>query len=230
MAGLYGEAPQGVAFTLYDDIELSDKNALYNTRNTRGTGQSAATAIEYLVVAGHTWTLSARTLESFEASFGRSAAPLIAAGGTGLSLLLSLLVWLMATGRARAIHLAESMTKDLRVAVQNTESALEAERQAVREQRNFLAMVSHEFRTPLSIIDSAAQMLKFNGSLEETADSGYTSSSRSSTCTAASCGWKSLRMPEQPLSFGCQPCRRGTSPADPLYVNRPAPTAPKNCR
>ncbi len=40
-----------------------------------------------------------------------------------------------------------------------SEAALEAERQAAREQRNFLAMVSHEFRVPLAIIEAASQLL-----------------------------------------------------------------------
>lgn len=37
--------------------------------------------------------------------------------------------------------------------------ALERERLATRQQREFVAMVSHEFRTPLAIIDSAVEIL-----------------------------------------------------------------------
>ena len=40
-----------------------------------------------------------------------------------------------------------------------TEQALESERQMLQEQRQFLSMVSHEFRTPLAVIDSAATNL-----------------------------------------------------------------------
>jgi len=47
----------------------------------------------------------------------------------------------------------------LRLTGRRAEAALEAERQAMREQRNFLAMVSHEFRVPLAIIEAAAQLL-----------------------------------------------------------------------
>ncbi|EME67661.1 Signal transduction histidine kinase [Paramagnetospirillum caucaseum] len=47
----------------------------------------------------------------------------------------------------------------LRLSGRRAEAALEAERQAVREQRNFLAMVSHEFRVPLAIIEAASQLL-----------------------------------------------------------------------
>jgi len=47
----------------------------------------------------------------------------------------------------------------LRLSGRRAEAALEAERQAMREQRNFLAMVSHEFRVPLAIIEAASQLL-----------------------------------------------------------------------
>ncbi len=42
---------------------------------------------------------------------------------------------------------------------QRAETALQRETEAKRQLRQFLSMVSHEFRTPLAIIDSAAQML-----------------------------------------------------------------------
>ena len=44
-------------------------------------------------------------------------------------------------------------------AKERVEHALEAELAAREQQRRFVGMVSHEFRTPLAIIDSAAQML-----------------------------------------------------------------------
>ncbi|MBP2310813.1 ATP-binding response regulator [Azospirillum soli] len=44
-------------------------------------------------------------------------------------------------------------------AKERVERALEAELAAREQQRRFVGMVSHEFRTPLAIIDSAAQML-----------------------------------------------------------------------
>lgn len=44
------------------------------------------------------------------------------------------------------------------------ERALELERRMRQEQRDFVAMVSHEFRTPLAIIDSSAQQLARNAS------------------------------------------------------------------
>lgn len=47
----------------------------------------------------------------------------------------------------------------LAAAKERTEVALQRELEATDRQRQFLSMVSHEFRTPLAVIDSAAQML-----------------------------------------------------------------------
>jgi len=114
MASLYGEAPPGLAFAVYDGVVPSDASLLYRSANTGDRRQSTAlVADEYLVVAGHTWTLSMIALDEFDARFGRDAAPLIAVAGTGLGLLLAMLAWLLATGRARALRLAVDMTREL---------------------------------------------------------------------------------------------------------------------
>jgi diguanylate cyclase (GGDEF)-like protein len=72
------------------------------------------TANEYMVIAGHTWTLSMRTQDEFGTHFDRNAGFVIAVTGVGLSLSMALLAWLMVTGRARALQLAAEMTEELR--------------------------------------------------------------------------------------------------------------------
>ncbi|TAN72088.1 MAG: response regulator [Magnetospirillum sp.] len=59
----------------------------------------------------------------------------------------------------RTRKLAES-TEALSRSKQRAETALNRETEAKRQLRQFLSMVSHEFRTPLAIIDSSAQMLR----------------------------------------------------------------------
>ncbi|MBP2304009.1 DUF3369 domain-containing protein [Azospirillum melinis] len=58
----------------------------------------------------------------------------------------------------RTLELAANQ-KALILAKERVERALERELLARDQQRQFLGMVSHEFRTPLAIIDSAAQLL-----------------------------------------------------------------------
>ncbi|TAN59612.1 MAG: histidine kinase, partial [Magnetospirillum sp.] len=57
------------------------------------------------------------------------------------------------------ISTRKRLEETLRLANMRSEAALEAGHQALREQRNFLAMVSHEFRVPLAIIEAASQLL-----------------------------------------------------------------------
>ena len=63
----------------------------------------------------------------------------------------------------------ETRSVELARAKDRAEMALERETQARNQLRQFLSMVSHEFRTPLAIIDSAAQMLMMRA---ERADTG----------------------------------------------------------
>ncbi|SEA63715.1 bifunctional diguanylate cyclase/phosphodiesterase [Paraburkholderia sartisoli] len=115
IASLYGEQPDGLAFAIYDGVEPSEAALLYRTPNpgNRHTTPLISTH-EYLVVNGHDWTLSISALDGFRSRLGRNAEVLIACAGTGLSLLLTLLTWLMMTGRGRAMRLASNMTQELR--------------------------------------------------------------------------------------------------------------------
>jgi diguanylate cyclase (GGDEF)-like protein len=118
MASLYGKQLPGLSLSVYDEVTPGAAALLYRLATTGappvpGT-QPALRAQEYMVVAGHTWTLEMGTQAEFETRMGRDGATLIALTGIGLSLALALLVWLMVTGRARALRLAAAMTEELR--------------------------------------------------------------------------------------------------------------------
>ncbi|WP_233859897.1 bifunctional diguanylate cyclase/phosphodiesterase [Paraburkholderia sp. HD33-4] len=115
IASLYGEQPPGLSIAIYDGVEPSSAALLHRTPEPPGHHRSTdMSANEYLVVGGHDWTLSMSAQDDFKARFGRNAGFQIASIGTGLSLLLALLTWLMMTGRGRAMRLASEMTKELR--------------------------------------------------------------------------------------------------------------------
>lgn len=54
----------------------------------------------------------------------------------------------------------ETATRDLKSKAEELKGALAREKQLNEQQRQFVSMASHEFRTPLAIIDTAAQRLK----------------------------------------------------------------------
>ncbi|WP_438390066.1 bifunctional diguanylate cyclase/phosphodiesterase [Caballeronia sp. DA-9] len=115
IASLYGERPRGLSLAIYDGVEPTASALLYRSSNAgKRPAREMLSASEYLVVAGHDWTLSLTTLDGFKAGFGRNAQWLIALTGTGLSVMLALLAWLLVTGRGRAMRLASTMTRELR--------------------------------------------------------------------------------------------------------------------
>lgn len=84
-------------------------------------------ATQALKIGGRTLTLQAASSAQFDAALDDSTPWLVGGGGVLLSAVLAWSVWLLATGRERAIALARSMTSDLdRLAsvVQHTSNAV----------------------------------------------------------------------------------------------------------
>ncbi|CAG0949994.1 partial Phytochrome-like protein cph1, partial [Rhodocyclaceae bacterium] len=75
---------------------------------------SAFRTVRTLPLYGRHWTLTVRSLPPFDARLTSDEANIVAAAGGIASLLLTLVVWLLATGRMRALAMAESMTAELR--------------------------------------------------------------------------------------------------------------------
>ena len=118
MAGLYGTQVPGLTLAIFDGTDADGTALLYRTEGSAAlAGRTRPTAVkanEYMVVAGHNWTLSLSSQEAFEARYGRGLEWMTAVAGVVFSLLLALLAWLMINGRERALRLAASMTEELR--------------------------------------------------------------------------------------------------------------------
>lgn len=113
MANLYGQQPPGISFSLHDGIDISPETLLYQSGPVEEQAPNNLSANEYLVIGGRTWTLTMVATDVFAQRFGRNDAPLIAWSGIGLSLLLALVALLLTTSRARALKLAQIMTREL---------------------------------------------------------------------------------------------------------------------
>jgi diguanylate cyclase (GGDEF)-like protein len=123
MASLYGAQSPGLTVAMYDGTDTVDAALLYRSEPAQTPDQSASgqgvSATEYMVVAGHNWTLSLRSQDAFAQRYGRSMATEIALTGLALSLMLAMLAWQMIHGRARALRLAAAMTEELREMAQH---------------------------------------------------------------------------------------------------------------
>ena len=115
MASLYGEGTPGLDLRIHDGVELSDATQLYPYSGAvRPALPARFETQEYVGLAGHTWTLSVRSTPEFDKRHRGESPQIIAVAGLGLSLVLALLSWQLATGRMRAHATALTMTRQLR--------------------------------------------------------------------------------------------------------------------
>jgi PAS domain S-box-containing protein len=129
MRGLGGEHVSDLEVAIYDGRQPAESALLYRSPGARPAGSRAMfTHTDAVDTAGRTWTIAIRSAPRLEATLDKRPTAAIAATGVGLGLLLSLVVWLLATSRRRALQLAGGMTLELRA----SRDRIDAERQRIR--------------------------------------------------------------------------------------------------
>jgi len=128
MRGVGGEHAADLDVEIYDGHQLVEDALLFRSPGARPAGSRAMfTHTDVIDTAGRTWTLAIRSSKQLEATLDRRPTLAIAATGIGLGLLLSLVVWLLASERRRALQLAGDMTLELR----ESRDRIDAERQRI---------------------------------------------------------------------------------------------------
>ncbi len=113
MRGLGGAHSTDLDIEIHDGEPLDGASLLYRSPNAaRHAGQLRASA--QIMPGGRTWTVTMRSSAALENAADSTRPQLIAITGVGLSFLLSLVVFLLASERRRALQLAQSMTLELR--------------------------------------------------------------------------------------------------------------------
>jgi diguanylate cyclase len=139
MASLYGERTVTTAIRIYDGVEMSNQTLLYESvSDVAETKKASLSALEYIEIAGHTWTVAMRSLAGFEDRFGIDQSSLIASAGIVLGLLLAMLTWQLTTTRERAVAIAQGMTRELR------EMATTDFLTGLSNRRHFMARIEQE--------------------------------------------------------------------------------------
>lgn len=95
-------------------FELGEVSSLAKSaRPSAGDAKPMFETSRVVVIGGRPLTLHMGTTAAFEAQQGQSAPWLLGLAGTLLSSLLALTIWLLGSGRARALNVAQQMTLDL---------------------------------------------------------------------------------------------------------------------
>jgi len=116
MPGVGGLATSQLDVAVYDGAVANEDALLY-----RLAAQDDAVAhvpklqtSTRLLIAGRSWTVNMASSPALEATYGGARPRMIAAVGILFGLLISLVVWLLAGSRRRALQLAHAMTFELR--------------------------------------------------------------------------------------------------------------------
>jgi PAS domain S-box-containing protein len=129
MRGLGGEHASDLEVAIHDGRQPDESGLLYRSPGARpASARAMFTYTGVVAAAGRSWTLVIRSAPRLEATLDKRPAGAIAVTGVGLGLLLSLVVWLLATERRRAMQLASAMTLELR----ESRDRIDAERQRIR--------------------------------------------------------------------------------------------------
>jgi signal transduction histidine kinase len=156
------------------DLGFDALNALTNSSRITTRVRDGFVRQELEPALGRMWSLNFSSLPAFAAG-SRGDLPLIALGvGCALSLTFFAIVRVQVRGRLRAEALHAEIqelnadlerrvglrTRELEAAKEDLARALIGERELGELKDRFVAMVSHEFRTPLGIIMSAVELLR----------------------------------------------------------------------
>lgn len=123
MANLGGQRLADLRLRIYDGNAMTEPASLYESGPR--LADPIFTQTRHLVIAGRPWTLAIESTPAFEARIDTEKPRFIALTGAGISLLLGTLVWVLATGRRRALALATEMTNELRASESRWKYALE---------------------------------------------------------------------------------------------------------
>ena len=115
MQGILGEQVRNIDLEIYDGEHATPETLMYDSRSVLGHAGTPLFGSEQRVeYAGHAWTIKLHSLPDFEATIDTGRVAVVRFSGLLMILLLSLLVWQLASGRAQALNLANEMTRELR--------------------------------------------------------------------------------------------------------------------
>ena len=112
MLGILGEQVNKIDLEIWDGESSSLEALMYDNDGIFSpslTKPSLYNSIKRTQFGGHTWSIKVRSLPTFEANLDTGRVTLIQVSGILVSVLLSLLVWLLASSRSSALNLAQEL-------------------------------------------------------------------------------------------------------------------------
>ncbi len=112
MDGLFGEYAKDLDVKIFDGKGISNEALMFDS-NHSNTKPLDSSRIMEVQIANHPWTIQIQPLPAMKLRINSNNLSLIIFVGTIFSLLLSLLIWFLASSRERALAIAKDMNRDL---------------------------------------------------------------------------------------------------------------------
>ena len=122
MRGVGGAHAADLEVAIYDGAQAAPANLLFRTQAPAAWRTPLLRRTMQATISGRPWTLEIASAPVFEARLDTRRPRVIAVTGIGLAFLLGLVVWLLASSRRRAVHLARAMTLELRQSYERIEA------------------------------------------------------------------------------------------------------------
>jgi len=115
MMGILGETVTDIDIEIHDGEEISDSTMMYDPDASGAGGKPDAFFVDTtrMELGEHTWSIVIVSLAAFESRLDARSPGLVMFVGIPLSLLLSILAWLVVRDRTRAIQTAEAINREL---------------------------------------------------------------------------------------------------------------------
>ncbi|MHB1100455.1 MAG: sensor domain-containing phosphodiesterase, partial [Burkholderiales bacterium] len=133
MRGIYGERAGEFDIHFYDGNGMSNGTLMYDSA-PGSQPRSRFILTRHLEIDGREWTMRIASLPAMESRIDSKQPDWIAGGGIFVSLLITLITWLLVSGRRRSIQLALDLNHELiasKQALQDLYGDLEATMQAI---------------------------------------------------------------------------------------------------
>ncbi len=114
MRGVGGIAAPQLDVEIFDGDHMTPDALLYRSPGADRAAAPRFSTATRMEMAGRTWTVRMASSASLEATHDQDRPQMVAATGVVLGALVSLVVWLLAGSRRRALQLAQAMTLELR--------------------------------------------------------------------------------------------------------------------
>ena len=148
---------------IYDGLEMSDKSLMHDAdkiRRDRGESKTRFQNTSVLKIAEHNWTLLFSSVNNVDVRLSNQKPNLIAWLGVVVSILLSLLTWILVQSRIHALKAADTLRHEL------------SERNKIEAGARLAATVFDTVDTAVLVTDKNARIIKVNPAFTEI--TGYT--------------------------------------------------------